>query len=98
MPTKESKTAKELETEISNHLGGFEVTVYNDPMSGWTATVFGPPVTKYPEIIQIVSELHARYDLRQEPEPRVVGADVGPLETTAPFAEPGGTAGGEPVE
>lgn len=78
MPTKEAKTAKELETEIFNHLGGFEVTVHNDPMSGWTATVFGPPVAKYPEIIQIISELHARYDLKEDLEAHVVGAEVGP--------------------
>ena len=42
MQTKESKTAKELETEISSHLGGLEVTVYNDFISGWTATVCAP--------------------------------------------------------
>lgn len=94
MPTKESKTAKELETAISSHLGGLDVTVYNDPMSGWTATVFGPPVAKYPEIIQIVSELHAKYDLKEEAETPVVGAEVGP---TAAFAEPS-TAGGGQVE
>ena len=43
MQPKESKTAKEVETEISSHLGGLEVTVYNDSISGWTATVFAPP-------------------------------------------------------
>jgi len=79
MQPKESKTAKELETEISSHLGGLEVTVYNDSISGWTATVFAPPadVTK---IVQIVYELHAKYDLKEEPETplRVVGADLAP--------------------
>jgi len=52
------------------------VTVYNDPISGWTATVFAPPadVTK---IVQIVYELHAKYDLKEEPEaPRIVDADL----------------------
>ena len=66
MQTKESKTAKELETEISSHLGGLEVTVYNDFISGWTATVCAPlaDVTK---IVQIVYELHAKYGLKEEP-------------------------------
>lgn len=91
MQTKETKTAKELETEISNHLGGLEVTVYNEPMSGWTATVFAPPadVAKHQQIVQIVSELRAKYDLKEQPET----ADLAPSETTMPFAEPGGTRG-----
>ena len=98
MQTKETKTAKELETEISSLLGGLEVTVFNDAMSGWTGTVFGPPddvATKFQQIGQIVSELHAKYDLKGQPETLVVGADLAPSQTTAPFAEPGDAACGE---
>ena len=99
MQTKETKkTARELETEISSLLGGPEVTVSIDSMSGWTATVFGPPdevATKFQQIGQIVSELHAKYDLREEPETLVVGPDLTPLDTTGPFAEPEYVAGGE---
>jgi len=96
MQTKEIKTAKELENEISSLLGGLEVTVFNDAMSGWTATVFGPPdavAAKYQQITQIVSELHAKYDLEGQPETLVVGADLAPSQTTAPFAEPGAACG-----
>ena len=98
MQTKEAKTAKELETEISSFLGGLEVTVFNDAISGWTATVFGPPdgvATKFQYIGRIVSELHAKYDLKGEPETLVVGADLAPSQTTAPFAEPVDPACGE---
>jgi len=101
MPTKESKTAKELEAEISSLLGGFEVTVYNDAMSGWTATVFGPSddvAAKYQQIVQVVSELHARCDLKEEAEALVAGPDLAPSETTALSAEPRGVAAGEKVE
>ena len=34
MQPKETKTAKELEAEISSQVGGLEVTVFSDPMSG----------------------------------------------------------------
>ena len=92
MQTEESKTAKELETEISSHLGGLEVTVYNEPMSGWTATVFAPAdVAKHQQIAQIVSELRAIYDLKEEPGT----ADLAHSETTTPFTEPGGTTRGQ---
>jgi hypothetical protein len=100
MQTKETKTAKELETKISSLLGGLEVTVVNDAMSGWTATVFGPPedvATKFQQIGQIVFELHAKYDLKREPDTLVVGADLAPSQTTAPFPEPEDAACGEDV-
>lgn len=92
MQTKETKTAKELETEISNYLGGLEVTVYNEPMSGWTATVFAPgDVAKHQQIAQIVSELRDVYDLKEEPET----AELAHSETTMPCTEPGGTTRGQ---
>lgn len=70
---KETKTAQELQTEISDRLGGLEVTVYDDILSSWTAAVTVPPtdVANHQligQIVQIISELRAKFDLREEPE------------------------------
>jgi hypothetical protein len=78
MQTKESKTAKELQTEISNRLGGLEVSVYHDCMSSWTAAVFVPSGEEVDsqQIVQIIYELRAIYDLKEEPETLAVVADL----------------------
>lgn len=70
MPTKEPRTAKELETEISNYLGGLDVIVYDDGMYGWTVAVFAQlgAMPNPQQFVQIVSELRAKYDLKEEPE------------------------------
>lgn len=88
MQTKEGKTAEELQIEISNRLGGLAVIVHEDSISGWTATVILPPTDvadQSSQIAQIISELRAKYDLREEPK------KTGPVgsESAVPFAEPG---------
>lgn len=62
--------------------------VYDDGMSSWTAAVFVPPgdIANSQQIVQIVSELRAIYDLKEDPET----ADLAHSETTAPCAEPEG--------
>jgi hypothetical protein len=84
MLIKKARTAKELETEISNYLGGLDVIVYEDGMHGWTAAVFVPQgeVANTQQFIQIVSELRAKYDLEVEPE-----ATEPPTEAEAPPRE-----------
>jgi hypothetical protein len=78
MQTKETKTAKELQTEISNRLGGLGVSVYDDGMSSWTAAVFvaSGEEADSQQIVQIISELRAIYDLKEEPDTLAVVADL----------------------
>jgi hypothetical protein len=78
MQTKETKTAKDRQTEISNRLGGLEVIVYDDGMSSWTAAVFVPSGEEADsqQIVQIISELRAIYDLKEEPDTLAVVADL----------------------
>ncbi len=88
MQTKEGKTAEELQIEISNRLGGLAVIVHEDSLSGWTATVILPPTDvadQSSQIAQIISELRAKYDLREEPRK----TDPVGSESAVPFAEPG---------
>lgn len=70
MLTKEARTAKELQTEISSCLGGLDVIVYDDCMSGWTAALFVPPgkASDTQQFVDVISELRAKYDLKEEPE------------------------------
>ncbi|MFO1100175.1 MAG: hypothetical protein U1E81_18405 [Xanthobacteraceae bacterium] len=87
MLTKEAKTAKELQTEISSYLGGLDVIVYDDCTSGWTAALFVPPgeASDTQQFVEIISELRTKYDLKKEPEI----SEPDHLEATMPLTEPG---------
>lgn len=89
MLTKEARTANELQTEISSYLGGLDVIVYDDCMSGWTAAVFVPlgEASNTPQFVQIISELRGKYDLKEEPET----TEPDHLEATIPVTERGVT-------
>ena len=91
MRTKEGKTAEELQNEISSRLGGLAVIVHEDSISGWTATVILPPTDvadQSSQIAQIISELRAKYDLKEEPKK----TEPAGSESAVPFAEPGSVA------
>jgi hypothetical protein len=88
MQTKEGKTAEELQIEISSRLGGLVVIVHGDSISGWTATVILPPsdvADQSSQIAQIISELRAKYDLKED----LKNTDPAGSDSAAPFAEPG---------
>lgn len=90
MLTKEAKTAKELQTEISRYLGGLDVIVYDDCMSGWTAALFVPlgEASDSQQFVEIISELRAKYDLIEE----LGTSEPDHLEAIVPLTEPEVTA------